>query len=110
MPPDVRKAYGFPTSPGRFLRLRLSFQAGIASRIILSDSHGKAEPFRTSGGKATQAINFLGNCMNTPEQTEFGDDFADTRATLFLNRHQGQTEVFFQQIHHGHRCFDRPGA
>jgi hypothetical protein len=51
MPLDVRKAYGFPASLVFLLRLRLSFhRGGIASRIILNDSGGKAEPFRTSGG------------------------------------------------------------
>jgi hypothetical protein len=55
LPPDVRKGSAFPDkswkkSKIRRLHLRFYDKSGIASSI--KSKIGKAEPFRTSGGKA----------------------------------------------------------
>ena len=51
LPPDVRKAYGLPLRmPFRFLSARLCLAEKEKGRGV--DDFGKAEPYRTSGGKA----------------------------------------------------------
>jgi len=53
MPPDVRKASGFPKCLlSLFERLRLDEEMGAEPPEVFLNLTGKAEPFRTSGGKA----------------------------------------------------------
>lgn len=62
---------------------------------------------------ASRAVNFsmasrIG--MHTLKQSEFPEHLANACAALFLNRHQRQPELFFQQTHHRHCCLYRSGA
>jgi hypothetical protein len=56
LPSDVRKASGFPINPTHFSEAmpRDSF-GGVASKNRIG-RRGKAEPFRTSGGKAANKV------------------------------------------------------
>ena len=44
--------------------------------------------------------------MSILQHAEFSQYFANPRATLFLNWHEWQTEILFEQPHHGQRSFD----
>src|SRR6267142_5836317 len=48
--------------------------------------------------------------MNRLQQTKVRDHFTNTRPTLFLNRYERQSEIFFQQSHHRHRRLHRARA
>jgi hypothetical protein len=54
-PSDVGKGFAFPQSENYPLRLRLQYEGGTASTKTNGYS-GKAEPFRTSGGKAAPSL------------------------------------------------------
>ena len=111
MPPDVRKAYGFPTC---IFFSEAPPQTAKGETYLpdkLKDNIGKAEPFPTSGRAEPHKPAVLRrNSMHTFQQPEFGDHFANSLTALLLNRHQRQAEVFFQQTHHGHSSLDRSGA
>jgi hypothetical protein len=52
-PTDVRKGFAFPKTPSLVRRLRLRLKSGRHSLLLFNKEHdGKAEPFRTSGGRA----------------------------------------------------------
>ena len=53
MPFDVRKASGFPKILFLFERLHLEEEVGVEPQRDSLNLNGEAEPFRTSGGKAS---------------------------------------------------------
>jgi hypothetical protein len=64
LPPDVRKGFAFPTEESNMISEatpRACEIGGVASENKWSDA-GKAEPFRTSSGKAAQE--FHEECSN----------------------------------------------
>ena len=62
LPPDVRKASGFPTQTASILPLCLAGRLSLPAEprdLVRSEALGEAKPFRTSGGRAA-----LGCCLS----------------------------------------------
>src|SRR5882724_11210867 len=56
---------------------------------------------------ASDSISSRNRMRRFLKQSDFDQDLSQTDATLILNWHQRQTEVFFNQTHHRERCFYR---
>jgi hypothetical protein len=106
LPPDVRKASGFPATFDSIIsRLRLEPEAKPPT-INQKRSNGKAQPFRTSGGEAVfrcagvakpSIVSFLSSDLTPAKET-------NQFARLFDHRHSTHAialDQFIRRVHVG---------